>query len=159
MLDHMAISERFFSCYAGMSRSELAQIFGVRRSTITVFASKGSVPWSKLKYLSDSQSISWDWLIEGIGPKESDKEAIESRSTSPRFSKPGINRRFLSLYPNMTLTRIAALLGVTPSVTSEWKRNITRVPWERLQDAANTFGVRWDWLIDGREPKFRSQQK
>lgn len=151
----MKISKRFFCCYSGLSRSELAEILRVRRSTVTMFDSKGLVPWSKLKYLSDSQGVSWDWIIEGYEPKKSRKEAKTPRSTTPKFNRVGINRRYLSLFPKMNLTQIAEIVGVTPNVVSGWKLNKRMVPWERLQSAVDMFGVRWDWLVDGIQPKLR----
>lgn len=114
------------------------------------------MPWSKLKYLSDSQAVSWDWILDGAEPKDSVKEAKTPKTASPKFSKAGINRRFLSLFPEMTLTQIAAVLGVRPGTVSEWKRNKSQVPWERLEYAVVALDVRWDWLIDGLEPKLRA---
>lgn len=136
----------------------MARLFGIRQSAVTEWANKGTVPWNKRKYLSDSQAVSWDWMLEGFGEKESTKEAETPRSTKPRFAKAGINRRFLSLFPGMKQIEIAALLEVTSSTVSEWKKNKSKVPWEKLEHAAAGFGVRWDWLIDGLEPKYREKQ-
>lgn len=73
MIDKQAICGRFFSCYGDYSRRGLAKILGVRQPTVTEWSSGGRVPWNKLKYLSDSQGVSWDWLIDGIEPKWSRK--------------------------------------------------------------------------------------
>lgn len=159
MLDKKAISSRFFSCYPGKSRRDLAILFCVGKSAIIEWATKGTVPWSKLKFLSDSQAISWDWILEGLEPKESPKAAVIPDSTSPSFDRAGINQRFLSLFPKMTLTQIAAVLNVTSGAVSGWNRNFSQVSWERLCNAVDSFAVRWDWLIDGLEPKYRDQQK
>lgn len=156
MFDKMAISNRFFSCYPGKSRRDMARIFGVCKATVTEWAREGNVPWSKLKCLSDSQAVSWDWLLDGMEPKESAKEAIVYDSTKPKFDSAGINQRFLSLFPDMTQTQIAHALGVTPGAVHEWHKNICQVSWQRLLDATETFGVRWDWLIDGLGPKLRA---
>lgn len=155
MLDKMAIGERFFSCYPGMSRAEVGKIHGDSRTFVTRWATKGILPWSRLKYLSDSKAISWDWLLEGIEPKNSDKEVKVPRSKKPKFPTAAINHRFLSLFDGMDQTEIANTLGVSSPMVSEWKHNKKRVGWERLEDAVHTFGVRWDWLIDGLEPKER----
>ena len=128
-------------------------MFGVAKGAVTDWANKGIVPWRKLKYLSDCQGVSWDWLITGIEPKESLKTAIIPDSSNPEFDHKEITKRFLSLYSGMKQKQIAATLKVTTSTVSNWKKNKKKVGWERLADAVDTFGVRWDWLIDGLEPK------
>ena len=155
MVDRKVISSRFFSCFADKSRRNMATLFKVTKGSVTGWANKGTVPWSKLKYLSDSQAISWDWLIEGKEPKHSDKAIKIPKTPSPQFNTKAIAKRFLSLYPNMTQTEIAAILGVTVTTVNDWKRNKCKVGWDRLADAVGTFGIRWDWLIDGVEPKYR----
>lgn len=150
----MAISARFFSCYPGMSRGDVARIFKVNRTTVTEWATKGDIPWNKLKYLSDGQAVSWDWILEGTEPKESTKKAKTPLSTKPKFPRAGINRRFRSLYLEMKQINMANALGVTPATVTDWKKNKMQVSWARLEDAVNTFGVRWDWLLDGLEPKY-----
>lgn len=157
MLERMAISKRFFQCYIGESRSSLGQKFDVRAPTVTQWATKGLVPWSKLKYLSDSQAVSWDWLIDGREPRASTKAAKTPRSKSPRFAKAKINQRFLSLYPDMTQTEIAIVLETAVGTVNDWKRTKSPVPWHRLAEAVDTFGLRWDWLIDGLKPQYRDR--
>lgn len=159
MLNRMEFSRRFFSCYPDLSRGSMARLFKVSQPTVSEWAREGNVPWSKLKYLSDSQAVSWDWILEGVKPKNSSKAAKQPRFTSPKFNRTGINHRFLSLFPNMTLTQLAAILGVTSGAVSGWNRGFSQVSWERLYYAVTTFGVRWDWLIDGLEPKYRKQQE
>ena len=156
MLDRINISRRFFQYYRPESLRSLGRMFGVRKSTAAQWAIKG-VPWDKLKYFSDSLAISWDWIIEGREPQASAKEARVPKSKNPRFAIAKINRRFLSLYPDMTQTEIAAALKAAVSTVNDWKRNRSAVPWHRLADAADTFGLRWDWLIDGLEPKHRER--
>ena len=158
MIDKRAISIRFFSCYHDKSRRELAQLLGVKKPTVTEWATDGRVPWNKLKYLSDSQAVSWDWLIDGVEPKSSTKTPFVPSTTKPKFDKNGINRRFRSLFEELTQTQIAKLLDITPSAVNEWDAGTHQVPWKRLDYAASEFGVRWDWLIDGLEPKQREQQ-
>ncbi len=157
MFDKMAMSQRFFSCYPDKSRSELGEIFGVRRSTVAEWATNGTVPWSKLKYLSDSQAISWDWLIDGEEPKESSKKPNMPKTSKPIFPTARINRRFLSLYQGMTQTQIARALKAGTSTVNDWKTYKCQVPWQRLAQAVASFGVKWDWLIDGLEPKQRQR--
>lgn len=159
MLERMIITRRFFSCYAEKSRSELARLFKINQSAINIWADKIGVPWTRLKYLSDSQAISWDWIIDGIEPKNSKKHVKVLKYTKPKFHRAGINRRFLSLFPGMKQIEIAAELGVTSSTVSEWKKNKSQVPWEKLGYSVNNFDVSWNWLIDGLEPKYRERQE
>lgn len=158
MLNKMAIGERFFSCYPDLSRSDIGKIYGVCSNTVTGWRIKGTLSWTKLKYFSDSLAVSWDWILEGVGEKDSAKEARAPKTTRPKFPRAGINRRFLSLFPGMKYIDVAAEMGVTSSTVSEWKKNKSQVPWEKLEYAVNKFGVRWDWLIDGLEPKHREQR-
>jgi len=157
MIDRRAISERFFSCYHDKSRRELAELLDVKQPTVTEWATDGKVPWRKLKYLSDSQAVSWDWLFDGMEPKSSIKLPCVPPTTKPRFDKNGINRRFLSLFEKLTQTQIANVFGITPAAVNEWDAGTHQVPWSRQDYAANEYSVRWDWLIDGLEPKHREQ--
>ena len=93
----------------------------------------------------------WGWG----GIKASTKNAKVPASTKPVFSKARIARRFLSLFADMKYIHIAAELGVTSSTVSEWKKHKSTVPWEKLDYAVGKFGLRWDWLLDGLEPKHR----
>lgn len=71
MLDKSLITRRFFSCQVGMSRSQVGKVYGVERVTVVTWSTRFTISWSKLKYLSDSQAINWDWILEGIGEKNS----------------------------------------------------------------------------------------
>ena len=155
MLDRETISQRFFSCYPGTTRREMGLIFGVTKGAVTGWTKKRNVPWRKLKYLSDSQAVSWDWLLASREPKSSLKKPVILTSTNPDFDSEGITQRFYSLYPGMKQIEIAASLKVTTTTVNDWKRNKRKVSWERLADAVDTFDVTWDWLIDGLEPKYR----
>lgn len=157
MLDRVDISRRFFRHYSAESLSSLGRKFGVSKPTVAQWAAKG-VPWDKLKYFSDSQAVSWDWIIDGREPQASAKVAKVPRSKNPRFAIAKINRRFLSLYPDMTQTEIAAILKAAVSTVNDWKRNKSTVPWHRLADAVDVFELRWDWLIDGVGPQYREQK-
>lgn len=98
-------------------------------------------------------------MLEGRGEKHHPlKKPIRRRSKSPKFPIDEINSRFLSLFEGQKQTSIAAKLGVTSAAVSEWKHNLDRVPWEKLKYAVDTFGVRWDWLLDGLEPMYRDTE-
>ncbi|MCC8108669.1 MAG: helix-turn-helix domain-containing protein [Planctomycetes bacterium] len=158
MLDKSMIAERFFSCHQGLTRPQVAKIYGVTRLAVVGWARRNEISWSKLKYFCDSQAVNWDWILEGVGEKFSAvKKPVFRRSKSPKFDTAGINKRYLSLFQNQKQYVVADELGVSSAAISSWKRTITKVPWEKMEYAVNKFGVRWDWLIDGLEPKYRNQ--
>ncbi len=67
-----------------------------------------------------------------------------------------IGERFFSLYGDYSRDDLAALFGVGPSAISDWRNNRKKVPWDKLVFAVQTKGVTWDWLLEGREPKYRN---
>jgi len=69
--------------------------------------------------------------------------------------KTAITARFFELHNSFTQDELAKKYGVTQPVVSQWKVGIRPVPWEKLFDAADEFGVTLDWLLEGREPKYR----
>ncbi|MCC8109847.1 MAG: helix-turn-helix domain containing protein [Planctomycetes bacterium] len=160
MLDKTTITRRFFSCHAGMSRSQVGKIYGVKKTTVVSWAKRNTLSWWKLKIFCDGQAINWDWILEGVGDKHSQvKRPKQSKTKRPRFDTAGINSRFLSLYEGKRQFTIAEELGVAPNTISAWNTNLSKVPWEKMEYAVDKFGVRWDWLIDGLEPKYRDQNK
>lgn len=128
---------------------------GVHHSTVFRWLRDGAIPWRKLKYLSDTKAISWDWLIDGLEPKSSFKSPIDLECKETDFNDAEINERFLSLFAGMTQSEIARALEITPQAVHEWAKAVRRVSWSHLAFAVTHFNVRWDWLIDGVEPKYR----
>ncbi|MCC8108441.1 MAG: helix-turn-helix domain-containing protein [Planctomycetes bacterium] len=153
--DKEAIGGRFFSCYPGVSKRAVAHLLQSSQSYVVQWHTQGFLPWSKMKYLSDSQAISWDWLLEGIMPKESVKKARTPKSLNPTFPVAQINTRFFSLFPQTKQITIANIFEVTDGTVSNWKHNRAQVPWRRLAAVVHAFNLRWDWLIDGLPPKRR----
>lgn len=68
--DFKAVNARFFSCFPDMNQQELAKHLKVKQPTVSQWQT-GLKPasWNKLRFLVDSQDISWDWLLDGIKPK------------------------------------------------------------------------------------------
>ncbi len=153
MIDTMGINRRFFACYNDKSRKDLEILFSVTHSTVSQWVlHTRQVPWAKLRYLVDEKHISWDWLIDGRGPKiRSDKR----KSSTTHFNRKEISCRFLSLFANMSQSAIAKEIGVTQGAVSAWKLDRKPVPWEKLQYATQHKNVTWEWLLEGREPKHR----
>ncbi len=66
-----------------------------------------------------------------------------------------ISKRFFSLFSNLDRSGLAGTFEVTPSSISEWRNNKKKIPWDKLIYAVQAKNVTWDWLLEGREPKYR----
>ncbi len=55
----------------------------------------------------------------------------------------------------MTQIEIARAFEITPQAVHEWVRAVRGISWKYLDFAVTHFNVRWDWLLDGLEPKHR----
>ncbi len=155
-IDKIAVGERFFSCYPKMTSHEAARFFKVSQSTVVMWKTQGLVPWRELKFLSDSQGISWDWLLEEFGEKYNGKPPKAIRNRHPKFPITAINNRFFTLYKGHTHAEIAQELEISISRIYSWQKHEELIPWRWLKYAVDTFGVRWDWLIDGLSPIYRN---
>ena len=71
------------------------------------------------------------------------------------LDKQKIYQRFITFYQVETLYELATKLGVNHSVTYQWRDGTSPVPWRRLKALVDEQGVSWDWLLEGREPKYR----
>ena len=74
------------------------------------------------------------------------------------LDRVGIYTRFAECY-SADYLELAALLGVVRQTTHNWKVGRDPIPWERLKVAIDEQDIRWDWLIEGREPKRRKRRK
>lgn len=45
------------------------------------------------------------------------------------------------------------MLGVTPKLLDHWKSGRAPIPWKKLKTLVHEQDLRWDWLLDGKEPK------
>ncbi|MCC8109447.1 MAG: hypothetical protein LIQ30_10495 [Planctomycetes bacterium] len=159
MIDKRKVAERFLECHMKMSISEIAHKHGVAPVTVRNWEKRETPSWKTLKYLCDSQGISWDWLLDEVGvPHHPAKRVKKTVVKKPTFSTKNINHRFLSLFKGMKYSDIAAELGVTSSMVSEWKHRKSQVSWKKLDYVVQRYNVRWDWLIDGIEPKYRESE-
>ncbi len=74
------------------------------------------------------------------------------------FDKAAINQRFLSFFAGKSQKEIMDLLDVSQSAVSSWQVNRKQVPWKKLKWLVDTYGIRWDWLLEGRGPmKWRNE--
>ncbi len=159
MIDKREVAHRFFLCNPNFSPKEIAKKYGVAYEAVLNWMKRETPPWKTLKYLCDSDGVSWDWLLEGVGAMYNPaKKKKKHRMKKPDFSTIRMNHRFLTLFTGLKACDIAAELGVTSSSVSEWRLNKRRVSWKRLEYAVDKFNVRWDWLIDGLEPKYRDSE-
>ncbi len=64
-----------------------------------------------------------------------------------------IFNRFASCYAAPKLVELARMLGVTPKLIDHWKSGRAPIPWKKLKTLVHEQDLRWDWLIEGKEPK------
>ena len=74
-----------------------------------------------------------------------------------------IIRRIFELYDSPRKNKLAATLHLDKSMISKWttddpetKRHPT---WDTLKKIVDEKGVTWDWLLEGREPKYRRSSR
>jgi transcriptional regulator with XRE-family HTH domain len=72
------------------------------------------------------------------------------------FDRHGINKRFLSFFADKSQADLMALFDVGQSAVSSWHTDRKQVPWEKLRYLVKKEHVTWDWLLDGKKPKYRS---
>ena len=70
-----------------------------------------------------------------------------------------VTERIFEVYDRPAKCRLAETLGVNKSIVSQWTASNEKL-WRRptldvLMKVVFEKGVTWDWLLEGREPKFR----
>jgi hypothetical protein len=78
---------------------------------------------------------------------------------SPMLDKRVISQRFFECHSLETPYQLAKKLGVHPPLVYRWHEGDAPVPWRWLKLLVDEQGLTWDWLIEGREPKFRKLRK
>ena len=70
-----------------------------------------------------------------------------------------VTQRIFEIYDRPAKYRLAEMLGVNKSVVSQWttsnQRLLRKPTWDVLTKVIDDKGVTWDWLLEGREPKYR----
>ncbi len=147
MLDRKAIYSRFVSCYGESTPARLARRLGVVNQTVYDWESgKTMISKVRLKKLVNEESLHWDWLIEGKEPMRRRKVVGEPCNLLDRH---GVNQRLLSLFPDMSEAKLAALFGVHQTAVHKWRHDRAFVSWGALEFAVTEKGVTWDWLFEG----------
>lgn len=148
MFDRQEIYKRFARCYAAETPSLLAKRLGLNHATTFQWRSgTRPVPWKRVKKLADEQGLRWDWLLEGKGPKF--RPPIKHDRVKA-LNRHAINRRFLSLFPSQTQTKLGETLGVSQVAVFKWRHDEMQIPWEKLKCAVDNYHVTWEWLLEGR---------
>ncbi len=80
--------------------------------------------------------------------------SIFFRNYTMSLQRREIAERFFTLFTVKNQTALAEYLEVTPSVVTEWKKGRSAVPWEKLTQAVEKYGITWDWLLLGRGEKY-----
>jgi len=75
------------------------------------------------------------------------------------FDKKAIAARFFELHSSLNQKELAKKYGVKQPTVNNWKSGKSAVPWKKLLHAVHEFGVTWDWLLEGREPKYLQPRK
>ena len=75
------------------------------------------------------------------------------------LDKNGIYLRFIEYYPSETPYELAKLFKIDPAATYQWKEGKRPVPWHRLKTLVDEEGISWDWLLEGKKPKYHRQGK
>ncbi len=75
------------------------------------------------------------------------------------LDRKGIYERVMTQYSVTRPVDLARKLGVKPQVVLQWKDGVRQVPWHRLKVLVDAQCLSWNWLIDGKEPKYRNPIK
>ena len=62
------------------------------------------------------------------------------------------------MHSPMNQLELARKYNVSPPNVNDWKSGKRPIPLEKIFSAAEEFGVTLDWLLEGREPKFRESK-
>jgi transcriptional regulator with XRE-family HTH domain len=69
-----------------------------------------------------------------------------------------IAERYFSLYGNFSQKVLAESIGVSQPAINNWRKGRKKVPWDKLIRAVRDHNVTWDWLLEGRGPKYREKE-
>lgn len=85
-------------------------------------------------------------------PKSSKNLSLEYNS----LNWNEIVNRLFELYGVKTQTALSEKIGVKQTLISRWIKDASRAPtWETIGRIVADTHVTWDWLLEGREPKYR----
>jgi hypothetical protein len=77
-IDYKGLPNRFFSFFAGRTQISLAKEFNLKQPQLSAWKTgKEKIPWERLESVVDSHGVTWDWLLEGRGPKYRKEEIME----------------------------------------------------------------------------------
>ena len=48
---------------------------------------------------------------------------------------------------------MAGILGLNRKTVYQWESGARQVPWKRMKRVVDEQGIRWNWLLEGKEPK------
>ena len=66
--------------------------------------------------------------------------------------------RFFSLYSEKKQSELIRLFHSTQAQVSKWKSYREKIPFKILEQAVDSENVTWDWLLEGHEPRYRSDR-
>ncbi len=69
------------------------------------------------------------------------------------FDRIAIYKRYASCY-NVNLRKLADMYGLSEKATQQWSVGKRPIPWKYLKALVDEQDLKWDWLIDGVDPKY-----
>lgn len=75
------------------------------------------------------------------------------------LDKTEVYERFALCHSAIRSAQLAKIFGVSRSTANRWKSGINPIPLKNLKVVVDKQGVTWDWLMDGKEPQYRQDQK
>ena len=72
------------------------------------------------------------------------------------FDRQGIYQRFSDCHLARTPVQLAKKLGLRHASVFRWRSGEKPIPWKWLKTLVDDQGVTWDWLLEGKEPKYRN---
>ncbi|MCC8109294.1 MAG: helix-turn-helix domain-containing protein [Planctomycetes bacterium] len=72
------------------------------------------------------------------------------------FDRTGIYWRFAECH-DANYQKLAEIFGLSYKTTHHWQVGRGPIPWKYLKSLVDDQCLRWDWLIDGTEPKKRKR--
>ncbi|MCD8244788.1 MAG: hypothetical protein LUD38_13555 [Parabacteroides sp.] len=71
------------------------------------------------------------------------------------FDRRAIYSRFAEFCGAESAVQLAGILGLNRKTVYQWESGARQVPWKRLKLVVDEQGIRWDWILEGKEPKNR----
>lgn len=75
------------------------------------------------------------------------------------FDNQKIYQRFAECHSLETPVQLAKKLGLRHASVFRWRSGVKPIPWKWLKSLVDEQGLCWDWLLEGKEPKYCPRTK